>query len=75
MLRTMRTEMAPFLGFKDCSIMFFSEEKNSLYTITENKNSDDMEEEMNLYPVERREGQTDEDYDKLLQLQRERIKK
>ena len=55
--------------------MFFSEEKNSLYTISENKNSDDMEEEMSLYPIERREGQTDEDYDKLLQLQRERIKK
>jgi hypothetical protein len=36
MLRTMRAEMGPFLGYKDCSIMFFSEEKHSLYTITEN---------------------------------------
>lgn len=60
--------MAPFLGFKDCSIMFYSDEHQSLYTISENKNQDDVDEEMSLYPIERREGQSDEDYDKLLTL-------
>jgi len=30
---------------------------------------------MSLNPIEKREGQSNEDYDKLLQLQRDRIKK
>jgi hypothetical protein len=34
-----------------------------------------MDEEMALFPIEQREGQSDEDYEKMIQLQRERIKK
>ncbi len=41
MIRIMQVEMQKFLSFKDCSILFFSNEQKQLFTITENKNAED----------------------------------